>query len=316
MNPEPRVQNDSSNSKTGEPEPGPEPGHSRPRHHRPRLPIRTYHCRFCSHLLVATTQDILSGELPRRREPAGDRALILPLPSRRALSKSSTADENDVSDEEREDDRQQQGEERGSLGGATSTEQQEQEQTQTQTQTQTSLSSHQNGTTTTMTTTPKPPPQQQHYTILLSTTIPDRKPTIIRREDGFEKRILLRCGRCRVVIGYVLDEEQRKIKKTQKKEKTQQQQPQTEGEIEKQEAEEEEEEEEDDSQIAYILPGALVSTEDLGQGPEAKEQEKEGGGGGRGVDIPIEKNPVLQSFEREWREWLKNLDSSRMHHES
>jgi len=34
----------------------------------------------------------------------------------------------------------------------------------------------------------------------------DRKPVIIQRDDGFEKRTLLRCGRCRLVIGYNLDE--------------------------------------------------------------------------------------------------------------
>ncbi|KFY34142.1 hypothetical protein V494_07020 [Pseudogymnoascus sp. VKM F-4513 (FW-928)] len=34
---------------------------------------------------------------------------------------------------------------------------------------------------------------------------PDRRVTTIRREDGFEKRILWRCGRCRVVVGYELD---------------------------------------------------------------------------------------------------------------
>ena len=45
----------------------------------------------------------------------------------------------------------------------------------------------------------------QHTTLLLSTTIPDRRPTLIRREDGIEKRLLLRCGRCRVVMGYYLD---------------------------------------------------------------------------------------------------------------
>ncbi|KAI9745410.1 MAG: hypothetical protein M1818_000944 [Claussenomyces sp. TS43310] len=43
------------------------------------------------------------------------------------------------------------------------------------------------------------------YTVLLS-MMPDRRPTIIRREDGFEKRFLYRCGRCRLVVGYELDE--------------------------------------------------------------------------------------------------------------
>lgn len=32
----------------------------------------------------------------------------------------------------------------------------------------------------------------------------DTKTTIVRREDGFEKRLLWRCGRCRVVVGYEL----------------------------------------------------------------------------------------------------------------
>ncbi|KAL4945221.1 hypothetical protein BDV06DRAFT_185182, partial [Aspergillus oleicola] len=37
---------------------------------------------------------------------------------------------------------------------------------------------------------------QAHYTILLSSSTRDKKPTLIRREDGFEKRVFLRCGRC------------------------------------------------------------------------------------------------------------------------
>ncbi len=30
----------------------------------------------------------------------------------------------------------------------------------------------------------------------------DRKPLIIRREDGFEKRVSIRCTRCNLIIGY------------------------------------------------------------------------------------------------------------------
>jgi len=41
---------------------------------------------------------------------------------------------------------------------------------------------------------------------LLLNVVPDRKPVIIRRDDGFEKRTLLRCTRCKLVIGYDLDE--------------------------------------------------------------------------------------------------------------
>ncbi|KAG4427427.1 hypothetical protein IFR05_017089, partial [Cadophora sp. M221] len=45
----------------------------------------------------------------------------------------------------------------------------------------------------------------QGYTVVLGLT-PDRKTTIIRRADGFgfEKRILYRCSRCRLVVGYEL----------------------------------------------------------------------------------------------------------------
>ncbi|KAK2626362.1 hypothetical protein QTJ16_004624 [Diplocarpon rosae] len=45
------------------------------------------------------------------------------------------------------------------------------------------------------------------YTVLLGLTASpasSSQPTIIRREDGFEKRILYRCSRCGVVVGYEL----------------------------------------------------------------------------------------------------------------
>lgn len=41
------------------------------------------------------------------------------------------------------------------------------------------------------------------YTTLLSMT-QDKKVTIVRREDGFEKRICWRCERCNLVVGYEL----------------------------------------------------------------------------------------------------------------
>ena len=39
------------------------------------------------------------------------------------------------------------------------------------------------------------------YSLLLGMQ-QDTKITIIRREDGFEKRLLWRCMRCRLVVGY------------------------------------------------------------------------------------------------------------------
>lgn len=32
--------------------------------------------------------------------------------------------------------------------------------------------------------------------------VQDAKPTIIRREDGFERRLVFRCSRCAVPVGY------------------------------------------------------------------------------------------------------------------
>ena len=41
------------------------------------------------------------------------------------------------------------------------------------------------------------------YSLLLNTTV-DRRPVIVEREDGFEKRWIRRCGRCRTALGYML----------------------------------------------------------------------------------------------------------------
>lgn len=40
----------------------------------------------------------------------------------------------------------------------------------------------------------------------LYNVVDDRKPVIVRREDGFEKRDFLRCSRCHLVIGYKLED--------------------------------------------------------------------------------------------------------------
>ncbi|KAJ5256558.1 hypothetical protein N7478_012662 [Penicillium angulare] len=112
---------------------------------QPRLQIRTQHCTFCNHLLLATTRDLKI--LPTRTGEAKDRAIILPLEK----------NETELEDED--------------------------------TNTNTTFKS-----------------QSKHVTLLLSTSIPDRRATLIRREDGIEKRVLVRCGRCRVVMGYFLDE--------------------------------------------------------------------------------------------------------------
>ncbi|EER45588.1 conserved hypothetical protein [Histoplasma capsulatum H143] len=62
-----------------------------------RLPIKTYHCTFCNHLLLTSTRDL--SVLPRRREPARDRALILPLP-KTGVGEEEDADEDEESEDE------------------------------------------------------------------------------------------------------------------------------------------------------------------------------------------------------------------------
>lgn len=115
----------------------------------------SYHC-ICSTFLVATNYDLSS--LPVRRDPALDKAILLP-----------TGD-NDDSD----------------------------------------------GPTT-----------------ILQSLVADRQPTAIRRDDGFEKRILLKCQRCNLVIGYRLEQAQFKDQAIQS------------------------------DHVVYILPGALVSTDEM-----------------------------------------------------
>lgn len=68
----------------------------------------------------------------------------------------------------------------------------------------------------------------------------DPKAIIVRREDGFEKRYLQHCGRCRLVIGYHLDSSQYEGAKGSGREDS----------------------------VVYILPGSLMSTEDMSEGKD------------------------------------------------
>lgn len=91
----------------------------------PNSNIKTYHC-ICTTLVLATPYDLR--ELPTRRSPATDQALILPLAGDGILESR--------------------------LHNVTS----------------------------------------------------ERNPVIIRREDGFEKRLLVKCERCQLLIGYQIED--------------------------------------------------------------------------------------------------------------
>ncbi|KAJ5083144.1 hypothetical protein N7456_012571 [Penicillium angulare] len=152
---------------------------------QPRLQIRTQHCTFCNHLLLATTRNLKA--LPTRKGEAKDKAVILPLEK----------NETELEDED----------------------------------------------TTTISKS-----QSKHVTLLLSTSIPDRRATLIRREDGIEKRILVRCGRCRVVMGYFLDEAHYdgaglQVRRTDEGER----------------------QDEKRFPAVYVLPGAVVDTDSMGE---------------------------------------------------
>jgi hypothetical protein len=87
------------------------------------------------------------------------------------------------------------------------------------------------------TTKPATPKSNQHYALLLSTVL-SKKARIVTRSDGFEKRYLQLCGRCRVPVGYQLDWAQYGEKEGRRED------------------------------VVYLLPGGLVSTEDMVRGKD------------------------------------------------
>lgn len=112
---------------------------------------------------------------------------------------------------------------------------------------------------------------QEGYSIVLGMVRDSaNKPTLLRREDGFEKRVLWRCGRCRVVVGYELlssvgaapvheeSEERMEIDDAETDEGKGKEVKQYKG------------------KVLYILPGGLMSTEFMLEG-RLGEADVEGG---------------------------------------
>lgn len=143
--------------------------------------------------------------------------------------------------------------------------------------------------------------EQAHYTIPLSTLVPDPKPIIVRREDGFEKRVLLKCGRCRVVVGYEIDSG---LDSGVHDEDQDQDEDEDEDEQFNEDADEEQLDEygkrrkrrNKHDRAIYLLPGSIVATEDLAG---------EDGNADSTVNGMVERNSVLKGMEREWMQWLE-----------
>ncbi|KAF1344261.1 hypothetical protein BDV97DRAFT_78494 [Delphinella strobiligena] len=77
-----------------------------------------------------------------------------------------------------------------------------------------------------------------HYASLSNTSLDD-KPTVIRLEDGFEKRFFEKCARCDVIVGYHLDKSQYEDTKSHTGCR---------------------------EDVVYLLPGGLLSTVDMQSG--------------------------------------------------
>lgn len=85
-------------------------------------------------------------------------------------------------------------------------------------------------------------PSGQGHSVLRNVTL-ERQVIVIRREDGFEKRILLRCQRCELIVGYRLDQAHFEHGHGGVKA----------------------------DEVVYILPGGLMSTEEMNVGKAGKE---------------------------------------------
>jgi hypothetical protein len=98
------------------------------------------------------------------------------------------------------------------------------------------------------------------YSLLLGTTL-DTRATIIRRSDGFEKRYLLRCGQCRLVVGYELDEAHFTGPESAAMDVDGGVEPMGQG------------KRKEGMKIAYILPGGVMSTEAMVAGKKISERD-------------------------------------------
>lgn len=75
--------------------------------------------------------------------------------------------------------------------------------------------------------------------MLSSSTHTDEEAVVLKLEDGFEKRYAMRCGRCDLQVGYMLDRASFDEASSGRK-----------------------------GDVVYLLPGGLMSTEEMKQGKD------------------------------------------------
>lgn len=85
-----------------------------------------------------------------------------------------------------------------------------------------------------------PGPGSSNYAKLLN-TVADSKPTVIRRDDGLEKRYMHKCGRCDLTLAYQLDKSQFEGAEPESGPRL---------------------------DVVYVFPGGLMSTEDMKKGKD------------------------------------------------
>ncbi|KAI5837946.1 hypothetical protein DFP73DRAFT_486399 [Morchella snyderi] len=232
--------------------------------HDPR--VFTYHCAYCSNLFLASTHDFSA--LPKRKDPGLDHAIIVPLPPPpKSEDESDSSSSEESSSDEEEDEPEERTKPVEAKPEAPSTQPSEKAPEATTTPAATSS---------VPVTSMAPPPapsttlpadsapatiptlrEKDDYTLILSLT-KDRTAQIITREDGFEKRWIWRCGRCRIISGYQLDDAHFDP-------------PGSTGQSETMDEKEKKRNDRKRKRYLYILPGAVLPTEELGR--ELKEKE-------------------------------------------
>jgi hypothetical protein len=205
--------------------------------------INTYHC-LCAHLVLASTFDL--AKLPHRASPGLDNAIILPYPP-----PPQSGDESHDSDPGSEEENDEAAENAETTVQSLSLAEQGSDDAPTS-----SVSMPPPAVPTVANSKEKGKERKSRvdtsslgFTALLSLSL-DRKPCIVNREDGFEKRHLFRCQRCRLVVGYQLDDVHFSTKGKDGQERT-----------------------DSEGRVVYILPGGLMSTEEMEGGKVFNEKE-------------------------------------------